>query len=149
ASVIQPVRYEMAKATKAPTKPSLDQYSAPGSAGQAVVRPSPDQTANILTKNLAALIKASRFGVSVVPIGDASLIMSEVGVNQDTEAYVASSFKGPVAIYFFENVDPTVWRDVPVLYWLAKTDQDVPQEYRDSWSKNKDILADLYQAAIF
>ncbi len=114
ASVIQPVSYQVPQPTRVGTKGSLDQISAPGNSGQAVVRPSPDQTASSLTEKLTALIKESRFGVSVIPIGDASFIMSEVGVNQSTEAYVASAFKGPVAIYFFENVASSVWRDVPV-----------------------------------
>src|SRR5262249_53270462 len=68
ASVIQLVSYQEPKPTKVGTKAGLDQISAPGNSGQAVVRPSPDQTAQSLTQNLTALIKASRFGVSVVPI---------------------------------------------------------------------------------
>ncbi len=129
-----------------------DPASVPASASQgqqAIVKPSPDQTGKLLTANLENLIKESRFGVSVIPIGDASLIMSEVGVNQDTQAFVASAFKGPVALYFFENIDSTVWKNVPVRYWNAKSDKDVPAEFRDSWTPNKDILSDVFQAAIF
>src|SRR5260221_3068541 len=132
-----------------PTRGSIEQVSAPGDSGQAIVKLSPDNTARQLTQELTDLVKAARFGVSVIPIGDAALIMSETGVNADTEAFVASAFKGPVAIYFFENVDSAVWKNVPVKYWLAKTDKEVPAEFRDSWQQNKDQLKDLYQAAIF
>lgn len=135
--------------TAKPTRGSIEPVSAGGDSGPAIVKLSPDSTARELTQELTALIKESRFGVSVIPIGDAALTISEAGVNQDTQAFVASAFKGPVAIYFFENIDPSVWKDVPVKYWLAKSDKELPAELRDTWQANKDILKDLYQAAIF
>src|SRR5258708_7669467 len=128
-----------------PTRTSVEQVSAPGDSGQAIVKLSPDNTARQLTQELTDLVKAARFGVSVIPIRDSALIMTEPLFNSDTEAFVASAFKGPVAIYFFENVDSAVWKDVPVKYWLAKSDKEMPAEVRESWQKNKDLLKDLYQ----
>src|SRR5262249_5961249 len=107
------------------------------------------QNAAHLTTRLTALIKGNRFGVSVIPIGNATQIMEEVGVNQNMETYVASAFKGAVAIYFLENVDATVWRSVPVLYWTAKDEKDVPADYRDGWNKYKDILYSVWTSAIY
>src|SRR5262249_11778763 len=41
------------------------------------------------------------------------------------------------------------WKDVPVKFWNAKTDKEVPTEFRSAWTPNKDILSDVFQAAIF
>jgi hypothetical protein len=102
---------------------------------------------------LASIIRSRKFGVSVMPIGDASDGLEPVGVNPDTQLFVASAFKGPVAIYFFENVDKDVWDSVPIRYWgLKDKDKDldkVPLQYQADWLKYHDILRDMYWMAVY
>jgi hypothetical protein len=102
-----------------------------------------------LTRSLLAIIGERRFGVSLLPIGDSAEVMDEVGVNQADQLFVASAFKGPVALYFFENVDADVWRSVPVRYWVAKDPDSVPAEYRDAWNKYRGILKDMYWMTVY
>jgi hypothetical protein len=102
-----------------------------------------------LTDFLKGLIKGSRFGVSIVPIGDANQILEEVGVNEKMQTYVASAFKGPLAIYFFENIDPDVWNTVPVVDWTAKSESEVGEQYRAKWNKYHNILYNLWTAAVW
>src|SRR5258708_6212632 len=161
-----PTRAATAIATQAATKAATNKQTNDGSNGQpdstkVAIKTMPEdpsdtylplsgaQNAADLTIRLTSLIKGNRFGVSVIPIGDASQIMEEVGVNQNMETYVASAFKGAVAIYFLENIDASVWRSVPVLYWTAKNEKDVPADYRKGWNQYKDILYNVWTSAIY
>lgn len=107
-----------------------------------------DKTA-LLVKQLKNIIRERKLGVSVLPIGEAASSMDEVGVNQDTQLFVASAFKGPVALYFFENISKDVWGSVPQQYWLAKDADKVPAEYRAAWTQYHDILKDVYMMAVY
>jgi hypothetical protein len=102
-----------------------------------------------LTRSLQAIIGERRFGVSILPVGNATQVMDEVGVNQNDQLFVASAFKGPVALYFFENVDAAVWNSVPVRYWEAKTPDQVPAAYREAWNQYHGILRDVYWMAVY
>ncbi len=108
----------------------------------------PDRTAT-LTQRLRAIIGLRKFGVSIIPVGDAAQQLDEIGVNQDTQLSVASAFKGPVAIYFFENVDKDVWSGVPLRYWDAREAAAVPSRYRDAWLRYHDILRDVYWMTVY
>lgn len=109
----------------------------------------PADKAARLDKQLKGIIRERKLGVAVLPIGDATLSMEEVGLNQDTQLFVASAFKGPVALYFFENISKDVWGSVPMQYWLTKEPEKVPAEYRDAWTHNHDILKDVYMMAVY
>ena len=102
-----------------------------------------------LTRSLQMIIGTRRFGVSVLPLGDAAQVIDEVGVNQADQLFVASAFKGPVALYFFENVDADVWSGVPVRYWVAKDLDSVPAMYQETWSKYRGILRDMYWSTVY
>jgi hypothetical protein len=105
--------------------------------------------AAMLTDQLQAIIKKRRFGVSVVPIGASSEVIGEFGINRDLQQFVASSFKGPVALYFFENISPEVWGSLPIAYWSVEQIEKVPEEHRVIWLKYHDILRDVYWNTVF
>ncbi|MCC7451406.1 MAG: hypothetical protein IT324_28620 [Anaerolineae bacterium] len=109
----------------------------------------PADKSALLAKQLKDIIRERKLGVWVQPIGDAALSMDEVGVNQDTQLFVASAFKGPVALYFFENISKDVWGSVPQQYWLAKDADKVPAEYREAWTQHHDILKDVYMMTVY
>jgi Beta-lactamase enzyme family len=102
-----------------------------------------------LSQKLKLIIGSRKFGVSVMPVGDSAGFLDEIGVNQDTQLFVASAFKGPLAMYFFENVDKEVWSSVPVRYWNAKDADSVPAEYRTAWLMHHDILKDVYWMTVY
>jgi hypothetical protein len=139
-------------ASAPPTSPDMPPKSA------SLPEPPPDNLnktsrAALLTQQLTAIIGSRKFGVSILPIGEAADSLEPVGVNPDTQLFVASAFKGPVAMYFFENVDKKVWSSVPIKYWGLKDkdkDQDkVPLEYRADWLQYHDILRDMYWMAVY
>ncbi|MEP7286805.1 MAG: hypothetical protein ABI947_13675 [Chloroflexota bacterium] len=128
-----------AKAVPVPVQPPAD----------VVVRLPPSQMGASLTRQLMDLIKQNRFGVSVIPVEEAAQIITEVGVNQDRQTFVASAFKGPLALYFFENISPLIWKSIPVRYWPIKDEKDVPQQYRANWNLYKDILYNVWTMAVW
>src|SRR5689334_20681761 len=73
--------------------------------------------ADALSAKIAEISGTRNAAVAVIPIGDAAQTLGVVGYQIDTQLSVASAFKGPVAIYFFENVDPAIWKSYPVRYW--------------------------------
>jgi len=68
------------------------------------------------------------------------------GIDIDKQMPVVSAIKGPVLMYFFYYVDPSVWDTVPVEYW-AET-EEIPEEYRADWATHRDILRDLYRMIV-
>jgi len=101
---------------------------------------------NNLTPTLQSIIGARRLGVSVIAADDPTTALN---INEDAEVPIASAWKGPGVIYFFENVDPAVWNSVPVRYWHVTNVADVPAQYRDDLLKNRIILWDVYTMAVF
>lgn len=99
-----------------------------------------------LSDDLKAMIGTRRLGVSVISIDDPTL---GINVNEDAEVPIASAWKGPGLIYFFENVSPTVWNSIPVRYWHVTNIAEVPDQYRDALIKNRDILWNVYTMAVF
>ena len=95
---------------------------------------------------LESLIGERRFGLSVIDTDDPAIA---INVNEDAEVPIASAWKGPGIIYFFENVSPTVWSSVPVRYWHVTNIADVPIEYQDALLKNRAVLWDVYTMAVF
>ena len=68
-----------------------------------------------------------------------------VAVQTEQLMPVASAFKAGVLMYFIHQVDPAVWNSVPVEYWLAQDDDELPEEYRAAWREHAYILRDLNQ----
>jgi hypothetical protein len=61
---------------------------------------------------------------------------------------VASMFKAPVLFYFLDQVSADVWGRVPVSYWNASAQGEVPEPWRDDWRGNQAILRALYQMIV-
>src|SRR5260221_622105 len=101
-----------------------------------------------LTDSLRALIRDRRIGVTVIPIADPA---AAIHLQDDDQTPIASAWKGAGAIYFFENSDPAIWRNVPVRYWHTADSAlgEVPAEYRDTLSKYRAILWDVYVMTVF
>ena len=57
-------------------------------------------------------------------------------------------FKGPVLIYFIHQIDAAVWGSVPVEYWMARDEDELPAEYRAAWKEHQAILRDLHQMIV-
>src|SRR5579864_6410933 len=60
--------------------------------------------AKVLSAKLTSVVGVRELGIAVLPISASGGAVGEVGVNLEDQYSVASAFKGPVAIYFFENV---------------------------------------------
>ncbi len=136
-------------ATKAPTKTAIPTATPTKTASIDYSRFTPEQKSTLLTQRLSKIIGERKFGVIIVPVGDSANDMSEAGFNQDVQLYVASAFKGPVAIYFFENVSDQVWRNVPIQYWNVKDASKIPAKYQDAWTQYHAILYDVYQMTVY
>lgn len=110
-----------------------------------------DSTPNGKSAQLAdqfkAIIGYRKLALAVLPISPVHGV-NETGYNMDEQYPVASAFKGPVAIYFFENVSPDVWRSVPIHYWSVDKAEAVPAEYRAAWTQHHDLFKNLYMMAI-
>ncbi len=101
-----------------------------------------------LTDSLRALIRDRRIGVTVIPIADPA---AAIHLQDDDQTPIASAWKGAGAIYFFENSDPAIWRNVPVRYWHTADSAlgEVPAAYRDTLLKYRAILWDVYVMTVF
>jgi hypothetical protein len=99
-----------------------------------------------LARELQPIIGSRRLGVSIISADDPD---ESLNINQDAQVPIASAWKGPGVIYFFENVSPTIWNSVPIRYWHTADITDVPIEYRDALLKNRKILWDVYTMAVF
>ncbi|MEO0565266.1 MAG: serine hydrolase, partial [Chloroflexota bacterium] len=62
---------------------------------------------------------------------------------------VASAFKGPLAMYALDTLDPRGWSVVPVEYWTATGANQVPEDVRDTWRSHAAELQALYRALVF
>lgn len=100
----------------------------------------------ILGSNLKDIIGDKRLGVSVVPIASPA---DTVDVNADLQIPVASAWKGGAIVYFFENIDPAVWKSLPVQYWNIRNINRIPREYQDAFAKYNEILRWVYVAGVF
>lgn len=100
-----------------------------------------------LTARFKQIIGFRKLAVSIQPI---SAVHGVAAVGwQDSAFYpVASSFKGPVAIYFLEFSDPAIYRAVPVRYWSEKKAENVPEPYRADWTQHQALYNDLYGMAV-
>lgn len=61
---------------------------------------------------------------------------------------VASMFKAPALFYFIDQVASDVWGKVPVSYWNASAQGEVPEQWRADWRSNQAILRALYQMIV-
>jgi hypothetical protein len=104
---------------------------------------------NLLTKTISDIVGTRTMGVALIPIGDAARTHGVVGFHIDDQSSVASAFKGPVAVYFFENVDPAIWKSYPVRYWNEDNELKIPDEYDAAWKKYHHLLHDMYQMLVF
>jgi hypothetical protein len=127
------------KPTIAPTKVAGPDFN----------RLSPQQKGSLMTNKLVKIIGKRKFGAIIIPVGDSTQTMSTAGFNQDEQLYVASAFKGPVAIYFFENVSESVWNTLPIEYWNVKEIDQVPSIYRDEWTDHHSILNAMYMNTVY
>lgn len=100
----------------------------------------------VLGSNLRDIIGDKRLGVSVVPIASPA---DTVDVNADLQIPVASAWKGGAIVYFFENIDPTIWSSIPVKYWNIRNINRIPREYQDAFAKYNEILRWVYVAGVF
>ncbi|HVO41867.1 MAG TPA: hypothetical protein VMT34_04555 [Aggregatilineales bacterium] len=120
----------------------------PASAG-AWAEPSPQDRSSALELALKAIVGPRKVGIAVLPVGDTAQVMTALGVNGDDQYSVASAFKGPVAIYFFENTDSSVWGHLPVAYWNVDKEAKVPDEFLPVWEQFHVILKAVYQMAVY
>jgi hypothetical protein len=111
--------------------------------------PRPEDRAVALTTKLKDLIGPRKVGVAVLPIDSAASVMAEAGDNMDDQYSVASAFKGPVAIYFFEKIRSDIWRSMPIKYWNIDKREKIPAEYLMAWDQYHVILRAVYQMAIY
>lgn len=107
----------------------------------------PAEAAQRLNAQLDKIIDKRKLAVALIPV-TAYHGVDEAGYQSAELFPVASAFKGPVALYFFEHVDPTLWRSVPVRYWSAKAATNVPVEYQAAWNEHHAVLFDVYQMAV-
>lgn len=70
------------------------------------------------------------------------------GLKTEAPMPIASSFKGPVLFYFFDQVDASVWTSVPVPYWGEKFKENIPAQYQDAWSQHYSVLNDLFSTIV-
>jgi hypothetical protein len=61
---------------------------------------------------------------------------------------VASAFKGPLAMYFFQTVPAYVWQGVPPQYWASTRADQVPTPYQAAWYDYGDILRALWRMMV-
>lgn len=61
---------------------------------------------------------------------------------------VASMFKAGVLFYFLDQVSADVWGRVPVQYWDASAQGDVPEAWRDDWRRHQAILRAVHQMIV-
>ncbi|MHB8629747.1 MAG: serine hydrolase [Aggregatilineales bacterium] len=109
----------------------------------------PQTRAKALSAQLKSVVGVRKLGIAVLPINASDDAVGEVGVNDDDQYSVASAFKGPVAIYFFENVGSEVWRSYPIRYWNDDDEEDVPEAYKPAWERYHVILRAVYQMAVY
>ncbi len=102
--------------------------------------------AAILTRNLGAIIGDRRLGVVVIPIASPA---DAVAINADAQNPIASAWKGGGTQYFFENIDPVIWRSLPVQYWNTRNVVRVPKEYQAAFNQYNQILRWVYVMAVF
>jgi hypothetical protein len=100
----------------------------------------------ILGANLREIIGDKRLGVSIVPLASPA---DTVDVNAEIQIPVASAWKGGAIIYFFENIEPTVWGSLPIQYWNIRNINRVPREHQDAFAKHNAILRWMYVAGVF
>jgi hypothetical protein len=110
---------------------------------------SPQTWAKALSTQLRSVVGVRKVGIAVLPINATDDAVDEVGVNLEDQYSVASAFKGPVAIYFFENVASEVWRSYPIRYWNDDKDEDIPEDYKPAWERYHLILRAVYQMAVY
>src|SRR5258708_754650 len=104
----------------------------------------PAARASALTDELTAIVGVRKVGLAILPINDAAQVMGEVGVNIDDQYSVASAFKGPVAIFFFENTPREVWGELPIEYWNVDKADKIPDNYKSAWEDHHVILKAVY-----
>jgi len=109
---------------------------------------SPQGSALLLADQWSAITKGRKLGVALLPITPVHGV-DEAGYHADEQYAVASAFKGPVAIYFFEHIAPQVWQGVPIRYWNIDKLDAVPDAYRAAWTEYHAILKNVYQMAVF
>ncbi len=109
---------------------------------------SPAGNAAHLADQFASIIGARKVGAWIEPIS-ALHGLDPIGYHGDDQLPVASAFKGPVALYFFEHIDPVTWRSLPLTYWNVDQIDAVPDAYHDAWTRNHAVLKNLYQMAVF
>lgn len=61
---------------------------------------------------------------------------------------VASMFKAAVLFYFVDQISEDVWGSVPLQYWNASSQGEVPEQWREDWRRNQAILRALYQMIV-
>jgi len=107
----------------------------------------PAQNAAALTEHFKKIIGARKLAVTVIPVTEIHGV-NAAGWQDNTLYAVASAFKGPVAMYFFEMTDPAIWTAVPVHYWGEKKIERIPVGYHATWEQHQKLYFDLYQMAI-
>jgi hypothetical protein len=100
----------------------------------------------ILAANLKEIVGDRNLGVSVVPVASPA---DTVDVNADLQIPVASAWKGGAVVYFFENIDRSIWTSLPIQYWNIRNINRVPREYQDAFAKYNEILRYVYIAGVF
>ncbi len=116
-------------------------------AAQSIPTGTPQEKSVQLAEQFKAIIGYRKLAVSVLPISRVHGV-EESGYNQSEQYPVASAFKGPVAIYFFENVSQDIWGSVPIPYWNVSKAEAVPEDYRAAWTQHHDLFKNLYMMAI-
>lgn len=114
----------------------------------ALYRSLAQRRADTLEATINDIVGTRNMGVAVIPLGSAIDTLAEVSFHIDDQTSVASAFKGPVALYFFENTDPTIWKSVPVRYWAELNELVVPDAYDAAWRQNHWLLRDVYKMLV-
>lgn len=113
------------------------------------IEDTPQTRAKALSSQLGDIVGLRKLGIAILPIKDSGDAVGEVGVNIDDQYSVASAFKGPVAMYFFENVGSDVWRSYPIRYWNEDKAENIPDGYKPAWEQYHLILRAVYQMAVY
>lgn len=61
---------------------------------------------------------------------------------------IASSFKGPLLFYFLDQIDSSIWNELPIEYWSITNQEAIPSSYLPAWSKHINILNNLFRAVV-
>lgn len=88
----------------------------------------------------AEIIGESELGFILYDLDGDELLAA---VNAQEQLPVASAFKGPVALYFFNQVPPEYW-SVPVEYWHNDPNQPIDEAHQEAWAQHGAILHDMF-----